>query len=305
MPNQTTHHLLMIRPRNFAIGSNSHADNAFQAIPKPGDQEAIVAAAIEEFDHYVATLRQAGLTITVVEDLPSPVLPDSVFPNNWFTTHDDGLVVTYPMHYPKRRLERRQDVLDLLDADHFIDRSLSLEHWEDSGLILEGTGSLVLDRANRIAYCSFSDRAHPQALHDWCDAMHYRPLSFHAYDRHGQAIYHTNVILAVGNTAALLGIDCITDPAEQAKVVESLAMTGKEIIPLSHEQIEHFCGNALEVATPAGPAWVMSSQAFHALEPEQVAALGAPIVHAPLDVIEKYGGGSARCMIAEIFLQPK
>lgn len=305
MPNQTTHHLLMVRPRSFAIGSPTHVDNSFQSLAQPEDQRPIAAAAVAEFDNYVQVLRTAGLTITVIEDKEGQVLPDSVFPNNWFSTHDDGLLVTYPMYWPQRRLERRGDILDLLDNGLQVNRTLALEHWENTGRILEGTGSLVLDREKQIAYVCYSERATPKAIQDWCDAMNYAPITFNAFDKRGAVIFHTNVMMAVGTTAALVCLDSVPDPDEKAKLTESLALTGKKIIGLSLDQVDHFAGNALEVATPNGPAWVMSSNAFHSLDPAQKEALGAPIIHAPLPTIETYGGGSARCMIAEIFLPEK
>ncbi|MEL7160976.1 MAG: arginine deiminase-related protein, partial [Bacteroidota bacterium] len=242
MPNQTTHHLLMVRPRNFAIGSPTYVDNSFQIQAQPEDQRRIAAAAVAEFDNYVRVLRGAGLKITVLEDPPDSMLPDSVFPNNWFSTHEDGLLVTYPMFWPQRRLERRADLVEVLDREHFINRTLALEHWEDRARILEGTGSLVLDRVNRIAYVCYSERATPKAIADWCDAMDFAPLTFHAYDRNGAVIYHTNVMLAIGTHVALACLDSVTDPAEKAKLTESLALTGKRIVGLSLEQVGQFGG---------------------------------------------------------------
>lgn len=305
MHKQTTHHLLMVRPRDFAIGSPTHHDNHFQSIAPPELQREIAARAMDEFDNYVRVLREAGLRITVVDDQPDVSTPDSVFPNNWFSTHEDGLYVTYPMFWPQRRIERRADVLELLDQDHHIRRTLALEHWESAGHILEGTGSLVLDRQNRIAYACFSERATESAIHDWCQAMNYSPLTFTALDASGGTIYHTNVMLAVGTDVAIACLDSVRDPAEKSKLTESLAMTGKKIVGISLEQMNNFAGNALEVMTANGPAWVMSETAHNALDPAQLEALGAPVIHAPLPVIEKYGGGSARCMISEIFLPEK
>ncbi|MFT5998654.1 MAG: hypothetical protein ACI81P_001108 [Neolewinella sp.] len=305
MHKQTTNHLLMVRPRDFAIGSPTHMDNHFQSVAQPEDQRAIAAAAIKEFDVYVETLRAAGLRITVMDDQEGISTPDSVFPNNWFSTHDDGLYVTYPMFWPQRRVERREDVLDVLDRDHTIKRTLALEHWEGEGRFLEGTGSLVLDRQHRIAYACFSERATKEAIEDWCAAMDYKPMTFNAFDQRGGVIYHTNVMLAVGTDAAIVCLDSVTDPAEKAKLTESLAITGKRIISISQDQVDHFGGNALEVRIPDGPAWVMSSRAFNTLDPAQRKSLGVRIIHAPLPVIEKYGGGSARCMISEIFLPEK
>ena len=295
----------MVRPRDFAVGSPTHVDNHFQTAAPPEHQRAIAAAAREEFDQYVCALRAAGLRITVLEDQEGVVTPDSVFPNNWFTTHEDGLYVTYPMFWPQRRIERRTDVLETLDRDHQINRTLALEHWEQDGRILEGTGSLVLDRQHRIAYACRSERATQRAVEDWCAAMDYRPVVFDAVDHTGNTVYHTNVMLAVGNDVAIACLDSVRDPAEKALLTDSLAKTGKKIVGLSLAQMNNFAGNVLEVSTPTGPAWVMSRSAHDVLDPAQRAALGAPIISAPLPVIEKYGGGSASCMISEIFLPEK
>lgn len=302
---QTTNHVLMVRPRSFAMGSPTHFDNAFQEIAPPEHQHAIAAAARVEFDHYVALLRQAGIRVTVVDDDEQVVTPDSVFPNNWFSTHADGLLVTYPMFWPQRRIERRQEIIDQLDKENTINRTLALEHWESAGRILEGTGSLVLDRVERIAYCCYSERATKQAIYDWCEAMDYKPITFNALDQRGTPIYHTNVMLAVGSTVAVACFDSVPDPAEKSKLTESLVLSGRRILGISQDQMDQFGGNMLELHNENGPLWVMSSAAFNSLDPAQVEALAAPILHVPLPTIEKYGGGSARCMISEIFLEDK
>lgn len=295
----------MVRPRDFAIGSPTHHDNLFQAIAPPEHQREIAARAMVEFDNYVRVLREAGLRITVMEDQLDVHTPDSVFPNNWFSTHEDGLYVTYPMYWPQRRIERRADVLEVLDRDHRINRTLALEHWESGARILEGTGSLVLDRQNKIAYACISERATESAIHDWCEAMGYSPITFTAIDANGGIVYHTNVMLAVGSEVVIACLDSVQDPGEKAKLTESLVLTGKKIVGISLQQMHNFAGNSLEVSTPNGPAWVMSETAFNSLDPAQLEALNAPVIHAPLPVIEKYGGGSARCMISEIFLPSK
>ncbi|SER04814.1 citrulline utilization hydrolase CtlX [Neolewinella agarilytica] len=305
MHNQTTNHVLMVRPKNFAVGSPTHMDNAFQSVAPPEHQRDIAAAAVREFDNYVNVLRQAGVLVTVIDDQDDLLTPDSVFPNNWFSTHEDGLLVTYPMYWPQRRVERRADILELLDKEHKINRTLALEHWEGSGRFLEGTGSLVLDRVNRIAYCCYSERATKDAIYDWCAAMDYSPITFHAHDQRGTAVYHTNVMLAIGTEVAVACLDSVKDPAEKSKLTESLAFSGKRIFGISLDQMDQFGGNMLELMTDIGPAWVMSTAAHDSLDPAQREALGAPIIHVPLPVIEKYGGGSARCMISEIFLERK
>lgn len=305
MPNQTTHHLVMVRPRTFAAGSPTVADNHFmKSVPEDRERE-VARLARDEFDGYLQVLRDAGLRITVLEDREDVPTPDSTFPNNWFTTHEDGLFVTYPLAWPARRLERRPDLLEILDKDHKITRTLALDHWEEDYRILEGTGSLVLDRENRIAYVCYSDRATPKAVRDWCAAMDYKPMGFSAVDQGGRAIYHTNVLMAVGTESAILCTESIADPEERKQVLDSLRKTGKQVVDITFDQMNNFAGNALEVMTSTGPAWVMSSTAFRALDQTQKAVLKFPILHAPLAVIERYGGGSARCMIAEVFLPEK
>jgi len=308
MPKQTTGHLLMIRPAHFARNSETVADNTFQDPVATQARGAVADQAIVEFDRFVKTLRDAGLEITVIDDLTEPVTPDSVFCNNWFSTHEDGLLVTYPMYWPQRRQERRQDILELFDERFQINRTMALDHWEADGRFLESTGSLVLDRQHRIAYACLSNRCGENAVHDWCAAMDYKPITFHATDARGGVVYHTNVIMALGNWLAPICLSAIAVPAERAKVREALVLTGKKIVDLTLEQVDHFAGNMIEAATPAGPVWIMSSQARAALTPDQVALLEADearIVHSPLETIETFGGGSARCMVGEIYLKVK
>ena len=306
MPNQTTDRLLMVRPANFARQSATVSDNAFQDQPDGKHFKQIARAARTEFDKMVELLREAGVTVLVVEDTPVPVKPDAVFPNNWVTTHEDGLLVTYPYFYEQRRAERRPDILELLDENFRINRTVPLEHWENEGRFLEGTGCLILDRVNRVAYACLSQRCDRSAVHDWCLAMDYKPITFTATDPTGLPIYHTNVMMALGTATAIVCLDCIADPGERAVVTDALVMGGHEIVSISQEQVAQFAGNALELRTAQGPLWVMSSSAYHSLGKAQVARLMAPegmrLLHVPLPNIERFGGGSARCMMAEIFL---
>ena len=306
MPNQTTDRLLMVRPANFARHSATVSDNAFQDQPDGQHFHQIAEAARAEFDHMVALLREAGVTVLVVEDTPVPVKPDAVFPNNWFTTHEDGVLLTYPYHHAQRRSERRRDILELLDREFVVRRAVPLEHWEEAGRFLEGTGSLILDRVNRVVYACLSQRCDRDAVHDWCAAMDFKPVTFTATDPGGQPIYHTNVMMALGTAAVIICLDCIADPGERAAVTDALLLGGREIVAINQEQVTRFAGNALELRTQRGPLWVMSSSAYHSLGEEQLARLLAPegmrLLHVPLPNIERFGGGSARCMMAEIFL---
>ncbi len=309
MPNQTTDRLLMVRPANFARQSATVSDNAFQDQPDSKHFHKIAEAARGEFDKMVELLREAGVTVLVIEDTPVPVKPDAVFPNNWFTTHEDGLLMTYPYFYAQRRHERRKDILELLDLKYTVNRTVPLEHWEKENRFLEGTGCLILDRVNQVAYACLSNRCDQTAVHDWCLAMNYKPLTFTATDPQGQPIYHTNVMMAIGSAAVIVCLDCIVDPGERAAVTDALLLGGREIVEISQEQVAQFAGNALELSTDRGPLWVMSSSAFHSLTEAQTARLLAPagmrLLHVDLPNIERFGGGSARCMMAEIFLPRK
>lgn len=303
---QTTNHLLLIRPSNFARASETVADNSFQTAVSAESFTAINERARAEFDAFVAALRSVGVTTHVFEDTDLPVKPDAVFPNNWFSTHDDGTVITYPVFWPQRRRERRGDIVDYLRRHFEVARLTDLSGWEEEGIFLESTGSVVLDRGARIAYACLSQRCTPEALHRWCALTGYRPISFNATDARGETIYHTNVMMAVGTTEVLVCLDAVRDENERAKLRESLLVSGKRIVGLSLDQIDRFAGNALEAQTPGGGVWIMSSAAFQALDDAQREALVASpntrIVHADLATIEHYGGGSARCMLGEVFL---
>ena len=303
---QTTNHLLLVRPRNFARASETVADNSFQSAVSAESFSEINRRAQTEFDAFVGLLQSVGITTHVFEDTDAPVKPDAVFPNNWFSTHPDGTVITYPVYWPQRRQERREDILDYLRREFSVSRVTDLSGWEDDELYLESTGSVVLDRRARVAYACISQRCSPEALHQWCQLTGFQPISFHATDARGETIYHTNVMMAVGTNEVLVCLDSVADEAERNKLRESLLLSGKRIIGLSLEQIDRFAGNALEALTPEGAVWIMSSAAFQSLDADQrdalVARPGTRIVHADLSTIEHYGGGSARCMLGEVFL---
>lgn len=296
----------MVRPANFARFSETVADNSFQEPVANESYDAIGEQAVAEFDRFVKQLRGVGVTVSVFDDTPQPIKPDAVFPNNWFSTHEDGTLITYPTFWPQRRLERRDDIVAQLQEQFTVTRHLDLSDWEQQDRYLESTGCLLLDRQARIAYACISQRCSVEAAHDWCELMDYKPITFHGYDLRGEVIYHTNVMMALGTTHAIVCLDAITDPAEKSKVTESLILSGKQIIGLSLEQVDQFAGNALEVVTPEGPLWVMSTAAFNSLSEEQRDVLVSPpdtrILHCDLSTIERYGGGSARCMMGELFL---
>jgi hypothetical protein len=261
-------------------------------------------------------LRHAGIHVIVVEDIRYADTPDSVFPNNWISFHDNGTVVLYPMWAPNRRPERRQEILTALRENHgyWIKKVVDYSPYENEGKFLEGTGSLVLDRVHRIAYACLSPRTHPDLVQKFCSDFGYHPVIFHAYQEAGKTqkeIYHTNVMMNVGENIAVICADTIKDRKEREEVLKSLTETGKEIVLLSEEQNNHFAGNMLQLNTNSPTVselkrgiLVMSSQAYRSLTYEQVRQIEekTTILHSPLDTIETCGGGSARCMMAEVFL---
>ena len=303
---QTTDQVLMIRPAGFMSNPETAESNAFQTSDL--DAVAAQATALLEFDAYVHLLRQAGVGVMVVDDSPTPHKPDSIFPNNWVSFHRDGRVFLYPMEAPNRRRERRTAVLAEI-AKHFAIRELvDLGPFEEEGRFLEGTGSLVMDHDNKIAYVCHSSRSHPEAMGEFVGRTGYRPVWFHAVDRHGQAIYHTNVMMCVGRTLAIVCMEAIVDSSDREALCGSLKATGKDVMAISWEQMEAFAGNMLELQSTRGaPVFAMSGRAWASLtEPQRRRILnyGEPVL-APIDTIERLGGGGARCMIAEIFLQKR
>lgn len=293
----------MIRPAGFLSNPETAASNAFQR----SDLDAISAqaAAAREFDAYVLRLRAAGVGVEVIDDMPAPHTPDSIFPNNWVSFHQDGRVFLYPMQAPNRRRERRASILAKINERFAIRDVVDQSGFENEGRYLEGTGSLVMDHENRIAYVCHSSRSHPDVMAAFAARSGYRPVWFHATDRRGQAIYHTNVMMCVGRTLAVVCTEAIADPAERKLLSESLAETGKGLIAISHQQMEAFAGNMLELRSSSGrPVFALSRRAWAALSEQQrrtISEYAEPVL-APIDTIERLGGGGARCMIAEIFL---
>lgn len=302
---QTTNRIFMVRPANFGSNPETVDDNAFQQEAPDGEERSIAKKAVVEFDHFVAKLRAAGVEVLVIEDTPVPVKTDAVFPNNWITTHDDGVVVTYPMYSDIRRIERRKDIIDQLAEKFTVSRLITLEAWEEQDRMLEGTGSMILDRTNRVVYACDSMRTDATSLKEWAIMMRYTSVSFSAVGSDGVPIYHTNVMMALGTTHAVICLEAIHDETERQLVVNSLEAAGKKIVNISYGQMEQFAGNMLELKGANGPVWAMSTAAYDALTDEQRKELQsshAELVHSQLTTIETYGGGSARCMMAEVFL---
>ncbi|WP_026309938.1 citrulline utilization hydrolase CtlX [Niabella aurantiaca] len=299
---QTTAHLLMIRPIAFGYNAETAVNNAFQ---KKNNDWNVNEKAQEEFDRLVTLLRSHQIDVHVLQDQPQPYTPDAVFPNNWISMHADGQIVLYPMFAPNRRTERAKDVVHQLMEQFIIYSKVDLTGYEKENLFLEGTGSMVLDRVHQKAYACLSPRTDEKVLRDFCEVLDFTPVLFHAADDSGTPVYHTNVMMSLAEDYALIAEETITDEAERNQVLGSLTGTGKTIIPISIDQMEHFAGNALQVRNTEGQRFlVMSSAAFDSLTETQRRQLEAynPILHTPLTTIEQNGGGSARCMIAEIFL---
>ena len=308
MATQSTSYILMVRPARFGYNQQTAVNNAFQEKPTEQNATDIAQRAIEEFDGLVALLRAAGVHVEVVEDTAEPAKPDAVFPNNWITTHTNNAIITYPMYAPSRQLERREAIIEQLEQGFNIEHRIRFEKYEAQNRYLEGTGSMILDRKNGIAYACVSDRTDEELFHEFCNYVNYEPVLFHSYDQDGTPVYHTNVMMAMGTDYVAICMDSITDPAERATLEKKFRDTGKTIIRLSHAQMNSFAGNMLEVENNNGDMMlVMSEQAYLSLEDSQIAQISqfTDILYAPIYTIEKYGGGSVRCMMAEIFLQEK
>jgi hypothetical protein len=300
---QSTPHILMIRPVNFSFNEETAGSNAFQN--RHADKISINEKAQDEFDRMVNDLRENGVDVNVIEDTPEPYTPDSIFPNNWVSFHADGSVFLYPMQAENRRLERNEDIIKKLEDRFTVKHVIDLSRFEIEDKFLEGTGSMVLDRENKIAYACLSPRTDSEVLHLFCDQTGYKAISFDAVDQRGKAIYHTNVLMCIGSGFAVICLDCIPNPHEKIVVKESLKSTQKEIIDISFEQMNRFAGNMLEVQNKAGEKLiVMSQNAYSSLTQPQRTILQkyGKLVHPDISTIEHIGGGSTRCMIAEVHL---
>lgn len=299
---QTTSHLLMIRPEHFEFNRQTAVNNSFQVDSKDKD---ISLKALEEFDRLVALLTEHGMDVMVVEDTTGINTPDSIFPNNWITSHANGTICLYPMFAINRRAERKPHVIRKIRGKFIVNRTIDLSHYEAENLFLEGTGSMILDRENQIVYACLSPRTDIKVLQDFAGRFFYKTVVFNGVDDQNRPIYHTNVMMSMGDKYACICLEAIKDAAEKENVITTLLKSGKEIIELSWHQVNHFAGNMLQVENTSGEKFlVMSSQAYRSLTVAQATKLQSfnTILHTDLDTIETVGGGSARCMIAEIFL---
>jgi hypothetical protein len=303
---QSTNSVLMIRPARFYPNPETAADNAFQRDPDR-DSDALAVMARKEFDAAVQTLRAVGITVHVFEDTADPEKPDAVFPNNWISTHDDGRIALFPMYSALRRRERRQDIVEELRKHYRVSDVIDYSAFEDEGCCLEGTGSLVFDHVNKIAYVSLSNRSNPKLIRRFADDFGYEAVTFTSIGSNGQPIYHTNVMMCIGTAFVMVGLEMIPNKAERQQVRARLEKTAKEIVELSVDQITNFAGNAIELHNKDGEKLlVLSTRAGRALTKDQRERLSryARLVPLELPTIE-LGGGSARCMIATIHLLPR
>ena len=299
---QTTSHILMIRPVNFGYNAETAVNNAFQV---QSYEHNIQQMARQEFDDFVAILQDNGVDITVIEDTLIPHTPDSIFPNNWISFHSDGTLMLYPMFATNRRAERKKHVLERIQEKFVVNKKVDLSNYEAKNEFLEGTGSMVLDRENRIAYACISPRTDEKVLTDFCTRMKYTPVVFNATDGNGYAIYHTNVLMCVADKYVVICLESVSDPLQNKLVAETIIDSKKKIIPITLHQVDHFAGNMLQVENKTGEKLlIMSTQAFESLTNGQVEELGTynRIIHSPLTTIETNGGGSARCMMADVHL---
>ncbi len=307
--NQTANSILMIRPVAFRMNEQTAVNNYYQKASENLLPAAVNAKAQEEFDALVKKLRAVGVNVIVVDDTLEPDTPDSIFPNNWISFHENGDVVLYPMFAENRRGERREDILDILeDNDFIINEIMDYTTAEEGSFYLEGTGSIILDRENGKAYCALSPRADEELFIEFCEDFEFSPVLFEAFqtvDGERKLIYHTNVMMCIGDTFAVICAESIDDKKERKMVLDSLRGDGKEIILIAEAQVNSFAGNMLEVRGDNDRRYlVMSTSAYQSLTKKQIAQLEEhlTILSSNLDTIEIYGGGSARCMMAEIFL---
>lgn len=307
---QNVNSVLMIRPVAFRMNEHTAVNNYYQKVLDNLSQTTANAKAQQEFDNFVEKLIIAGIDVTVVDDTKNPDTPDSIFPNNWVSFHETGDVVLYPMFAENRRLERREDILTILERKGFIINKITdYTSAEKDCKFLEGTGSMVLDRVCRKAYCALSPRSNKELLFKFCKDFNFTPIAFEAYqtvENERKLIYHTNVMMCIGETFAVICADCIDDKKDRNMVLENLAANKKEIILITENQVNNFAGNMLEVRDIYDKRYlIMSTSAHQSLTSKQIEQIEqhTEILSSSLDIIEACGGGSARCMIAEIFLE--
>lgn len=304
---QSTNHVMLVKPAHFTFNLETAGSNAFQN-DIPEKEETIKQRVLSEFDNFTATLRSKGVDVMVVDDTPLPQKPDAVFPNNWASFHEDGTIVLYPMYAPNRRLERRQDIIEGIRKNFVVHHVLDLSRYESEHKFLEGTGSIVFDHLHKIAYACLSPRTDKELFVETCRHLNYQPIYFIAEDAQGKQIYHTNVMMCVAEKFAVICLASISNPQERQIVVSSLTNTGHDIVDITFEQMNQFAGNMLELRGKDGKLFLaMSQSSYDALTAAQKKKIEQYCELLPLyiNTIETIGGGSARCMIAEVFLKPQ
>lgn len=299
---QATQHIMMVRPKHFGYDPETAKSNAFQSREGADHIDEISAQAISEFDLAVQTLRSKGIAVTVIQDTDEPIKPNAIFPNNWISFHNKGIVL-YPMLAENRRWERRMDIVEYISEKiKKFEQVLDLSEREANNKFLESTGSIIFDYENDLAYACLSPRTDEELFRELCDFLNYHPIVFHARDANNQLIYHTNVMMCLASKYAVICLDCI-DSNEQEKVKTALIRSSHEIIKISLDQVYQFAGNMLEVQGAEGKSYlVMSQAAFDSLTQDQIALINqySEIIAIPISTIEKYGGGSIRCMMCRI-----
>ncbi|CAN5439419.1 arginine deiminase-related protein [soil metagenome] len=304
---QAPNAVMMVKPVSFGFNEQTAGSNAFQQNDPMLKAMEIQEQALEEFNNFVQKLKDKNLEVIVFDDTPEPHKPDSIFPNNWISFHENGTVVLYPMQAANRRLERRSEFLITMQKDHDFDvrQILDFTHHEEDDKFLEGTGSIVFDYKNKIAYANSSPRTDMELLEDLTDTLGYTFIKFEAVDKKGQPIYHTNVIMCIGEKFAVICADCLPSDKEREMVLSSLKNSGHEVVEISFDQLLSFSGNMMEVKNKEGKSFLVLSQtAYNSLHDEQIQRLSkyAELLPIKINTIEKYGGGSVRCMLAGIFL---
>src|SRR5277367_3822654 len=306
MEPQSAGTVLMVRPASFGFNPQTAASNTFQQGPTGSEADSVQSTVLREFDAAASALERAGVEVLVVLDSEKPHKPDAIFPNNWVSFHRDGTVALYPLMAPNRRAERREEILEFVvrRGGFRVSRTVDLTHRETEQKFLEGTGSVVLDRAHRVAYACSSPRTDLDVLGEFAQQLDYQLVTFDAQDSAGRAIYHTNVLMAIGSAFAVVCGESIVKPDHRDAVFSRLLATGHEILDISRTQMDSFAGNILELATPRGPLIALSGTALESLNPEQRRKLEshATLISVSIPTIERLGGGSVRCMLAEIHL---
>lgn len=295
--------VVMVRPHHFTVNTETASDNHFQIGDSAGGD--LAEAAYAELTREAERLKAAGVTVHLFEDTGTDT-PDSVFPNNWFSTHPGGHVAIYPMKAPSRRRERRADIIEMLKVRYRVQEVVDYSGLEPDGLFLEGTGAMVLDHIDRVAYAVRSNRADPIALERFCTQFSFEPMVFDAHDATGMPIYHTNVLMCVATSFALIGLEMMSGAARRHEIVERLELSGRHVIALSNDQIAHFAGNALELQGKGRRLLALSTAAFEALDASQISVIeqSAELLPLAIPTIER-AGGSVRCTLAAIHLAPR